>query len=121
MSCSTESHSVKKNHESIASAGSIRGFFTRPRATLGKPALQNGYQSPSVIGEKTDGSNKLDALLEEYAAISRQVAEDTGTTLCDLRVAFIEHLKEHNPDNKERGIPGQAGLPFRVRSVWLSD
>ena len=60
--------------------------------------------TPSVIGEKTDGSNKLDALLDEYAAISRTVAKDTGTTLCDLRVAFIERLKEINPDNKERGV-----------------
>jgi len=60
--------------------------------------------TPSVIGEKTDGSNKLDGLLEEYAAISRKVAEDTGITLCDLRVAFIEHLKKNNPENKDRGV-----------------
>ena len=60
--------------------------------------------TPSVIGEKSDGSNKLDGLLEEYAAISRKVAEDTGTTMCDLRVAFIEHLKKNNPDNKGRGV-----------------
>ena len=60
--------------------------------------------TPSVIGEKTDGTNKLDKMLEEYAEISRKVAKDTGTTLCDLRVAFIEHLKKNNPDNKDRGI-----------------
>ena len=60
--------------------------------------------TPTVIGEKTDGSNKLDTLLEEYAAISRKVAKETGTTLCDLRVAFIDHLKKINPDNKERGV-----------------
>jgi lysophospholipase L1-like esterase len=60
--------------------------------------------TPSTIGEKTDGSNKLDGMLEEYSAVSRKVAEDSGVTLCDLRVAFIEHLKKANPDNKERGI-----------------
>lgn len=60
--------------------------------------------TPSTIGEKTDGSNKLDPMLEEYAAISRKVAADTNVTLCDLRKAFIAHLKEHNPENKERGI-----------------
>jgi lysophospholipase L1-like esterase len=60
--------------------------------------------TPSTIGEKTDGSNELDAMLEEYAAISRKVADDTGVTLCDLRRYFIEHLKQVNPDNKERGI-----------------
>jgi lysophospholipase L1-like esterase len=60
--------------------------------------------TPSVIGEKHDGTNKLDGLLEEYAAISRKVAKDTGTTMCDLRAAFIEHLKKNNKDNKARGI-----------------
>lgn len=39
-----------------------------------------------------------------FWAISRKVATDTGATLCDLRKAFLDHLKEHNPANKERGI-----------------
>ncbi len=60
--------------------------------------------TPSTIGEKHDGSNKLDSMLEEYSAISRKVAADTGATLCDLREAFLDHLKEENPDNKDRGI-----------------
>lgn len=60
--------------------------------------------TPSTIGEKTDGSNPLDSMLEEYAAISRQVAADTGVTLCDLRKAFLDHLQKQNPDNKDRGI-----------------
>ncbi|MCG8587133.1 MAG: SGNH/GDSL hydrolase family protein [Pirellulales bacterium] len=60
--------------------------------------------TPSVIGEKTDGSNKLDPMLEEYAAISRKVAKDAGVTMCDLRAAFLDHLKKNNPDNKDRGI-----------------
>lgn len=58
----------------------------------------------SVIGEKTDGSNKLDAMLDEYCGISRQVARETKSALCDLRAAFMSHLKEHNKDNKEAGI-----------------
>jgi len=60
--------------------------------------------TPSTIGEKPDGSNPLDPMLEEYAAISRKVAKETKTTMCDLRKAFIDHLKENNPDNKDRGI-----------------
>ena len=60
--------------------------------------------TPSTIGEKNDGSNSLDPMLEEYSAISRKVAADTGATLCDLRRAFLDHLKKQNPDNKERGI-----------------
>jgi lysophospholipase L1-like esterase len=66
--------------------------------------------TPSTIGEKTDGSNALDPMLEEYAAISRKVAADTGVTLCDLRKAFLDHLKEHNPDNREKGVLTSDGV-----------
>lgn len=60
--------------------------------------------TPSVIGEKADGSNKLDAQLDEYAALSRGVARDENVQLCDLRRAFLDYLKKHNTENKERGI-----------------
>lgn len=66
--------------------------------------------TPSTIGEKTDGSNELDPMLEEYSAISRKVAADTGTTLCDLRQAFLGYLNDHNPDNKQRGILTADGV-----------
>ncbi len=58
----------------------------------------------TVIGEKTDGSNSLDQMLDQYCAISRKVASDTGVTLLDLRKAFVEHLKTHNPENRSKGI-----------------
>jgi glycosyltransferase involved in cell wall biosynthesis len=57
-----------------------------------------------VIGEKPDGSNDMDAMLEEYAAISRQVAKKANLQLLDLRKAFISHLKEHNKDNAAKGL-----------------
>ncbi len=60
--------------------------------------------TPSVIGEKNDGSNERDAMLEEYSAVSRKLAADTGSQLCDLRKAFIDHLKANNPDNLPKGI-----------------
>ena len=60
--------------------------------------------TPSVIGEKPDGSNPLDKMLDEYAGISRKVARDTGSTLCDLRVAFINHLRTANTQKVEKGL-----------------
>ncbi len=60
--------------------------------------------TPSVIGEKADGSNALDAKLDEYSAISRRVAREEKVQLCDLRKAFLEHLKKNNSKNEERGI-----------------
>ncbi|MBM3970141.1 MAG: SGNH/GDSL hydrolase family protein [Planctomycetes bacterium] len=60
--------------------------------------------TPSVIGEKLDGANSLDAKLEQYSDLSRGLAKELKLPLCDLRKAFLEHLKAHNKDNAERGI-----------------
>jgi lysophospholipase L1-like esterase len=60
--------------------------------------------TPTVIGEKADGSNRHDPRLDEYAAISRKVAKEKNVPLCDLRKAFIDYLKANNKDGKESGI-----------------
>jgi len=60
--------------------------------------------TPSVIGEKTGGSNKLDGRLDTYSDLSRKVAKETDSRLCDLRKAFAKHLESHNDKNKESGI-----------------
>ncbi len=60
--------------------------------------------TPSVIGEQSDGTNPSDKMLDEYAEISRKVAKETGSQLLDLRKAFVDYLKEHNPENADRGI-----------------
>ena len=49
--------------------------------------------TPSMIVEKHDGSNAQDAMLVEYAAISRKVANATNSQLCELRKAFVHYLK----------------------------
>lgn len=60
--------------------------------------------TPSVIGEKPDGSNERDQMLDEYSDISRKVAADTGVQLNDLRKAFLAYLKEHNAEGKPKGV-----------------
>lgn len=60
--------------------------------------------TPTVIGERTGGANKLDAKLDAYADISRKVAKDMNLTLCDLRKAFVDHLAQANTKNAEKGI-----------------
>lgn len=66
--------------------------------------------TPSVIGEKHDGSNELDKMLSEYAAISRKVATDTETTLLDLNAAFLGYLKEYNVANQPQGVLTTDGV-----------
>jgi lysophospholipase L1-like esterase len=60
--------------------------------------------TPTVIGEKHDGSNRNDKKLDEYADISRRLAKELTLPLCDLRKAFIDYLKEHNPKNAAQGV-----------------
>lgn len=66
--------------------------------------------TPSVIGEKSDGTNRFDGMLDEYSDIVRNIAETTGTQLLDLRKAFTAYLKQHNPNNDEQGILTQDGV-----------
>jgi lysophospholipase L1-like esterase len=60
--------------------------------------------TPTVIGEKTDGTNPLDKMLDEYADVSRAVAKENKLVLCDLHEAFQTYLKKNNPDNNSKGI-----------------
>jgi lysophospholipase L1-like esterase len=60
--------------------------------------------TPTVIGEKKDGANKLDARLDEYSDVSRKVAKEKNLPLCDLRKAFVDYLKTNNPEDKEKGV-----------------
>jgi lysophospholipase L1-like esterase len=60
--------------------------------------------TPTVIGEKPDGSNKNDAKLDEYSGLSRKVAKEFKVPVCDLRKAFIDYLKKNNEGGKAQGV-----------------
>jgi lysophospholipase L1-like esterase len=64
------------------------------------------------VGEKHNGTNKDDPKLEEFAAIERRIAKAKGIPLNDLRKAFVDHWKKHNPDNKPSGILTYDGNHF---------
>ena len=66
--------------------------------------------TPSVIGEKNDGTNKYDAMLDDYSTISRAVAAQSSIPLCDLRSAFVDYLKKNNPTNAEKNILTDDGV-----------
>lgn len=105
-------------------------FASRGLSGTPKPDFEKGLQeiitriqssgskvilcTPSVIGEKNDGTNKYDAMLDEYSSISRKVAAQFSIPLCDLRSAFMEYLKKNNPTNKEKNI-------LTVDGVHLND
>jgi lysophospholipase L1-like esterase len=64
------------------------------------------------VGERHDGTNKDDPKLDDFAAVAREVAKAKGVPLNDLRKAFVDHWKKHNPDNKGSGILTYDGNHF---------
>ncbi len=60
--------------------------------------------TPSVIGEKKDDANEVDADLNKYAAGIRELAAKNNLPLCDLRKAFTAYEAKNNTENKDRGI-----------------
>lgn len=79
-------------------------------ARISASGAQTLLCTPSVIGEKVNGGNPQDAMLDQYAEISRSVAASAGVPVCDLRNAFHEYLAAHNPENKESGILTRDGV-----------
>ncbi len=78
----------------------ISGVVDRIRATGARVILC----TPSVIGEKKDGANKLDARLDQYSNLTRKIAKEKKTGLCDLRQGFQDYLAKANLDNRDAGI-----------------
>jgi len=64
----------------------------------------------SVINEKREGANEFDDMLDQYSEMIRLVARTTSTPVIDLREAFVEHLRVHNPGNLEQGILTSDGV-----------
>lgn len=63
----------------------------------------------AVIGEKTDGSNPDDKKLDHYAAITLNVAKETGAVPVYARSAFLQRLKAENK-NAEKGTLTTDGV-----------
>jgi lysophospholipase L1-like esterase len=50
----------------------------------------------TVHGELSDGNNGDDPKIEAYSEVTRKVTQATGTTLVDLRKAYVAYLQNHN-------------------------
>ena len=60
--------------------------------------------TPSVIGEKKDGTNEMDADLNKYAAGIRELAAKNNLPVCDLRKVFADYEANNNPEDKEKDV-----------------
>lgn len=60
--------------------------------------------TPTVIGEKKNDANEVDADLNKYAAGVRELAAKNNLPLCDLRKAFVAYENANNIEDKEKGV-----------------
>ncbi|MCE9632506.1 MAG: Dabb family protein [Planctomycetia bacterium] len=84
----------------------LRSLVERIRASGSRVILC----TPSVIGEKVAGTNPLDAMLDDYAGVTRAVAADMKTGLIDLRKAFVTHLAAEKKDETGQGLLTTDGV-----------
>ena len=84
----------------------LKDIITQVKATGAKVVLC----TPTVIGEAKAGTNPQDKMLDDYAAISRRVAAQTGSKLCDLRVSFQEYLRKNNGQNLDKNLLTTDGV-----------
>ena len=57
----------------------------------------------TVYQEKPEGSNPMDKKCDQFAELTRKVARSTGTTLVDLRSAFLAYLQNRNAELRVDG------------------
>ena len=94
--------------------GTPKDEFRKGLIELVKKIRESGAQvvlcTPSVIGEKKNGENPQDAMLDEYSEITRVVAEEQEVALCDLRQAFIRYERIYNSENIDHGLLTYDGV-----------
>ena len=101
-------------HWDLYDKGTPKEAFEQGLRTLADTLQQAGAEvilcTPSMIGEKADGSNPQDAMLDEYAQVSLSVAEDYDLDVCDLREEFVQYLKQNNRGNQSEGVLTTDGV-----------
>ncbi|MCY4001446.1 MAG: SGNH/GDSL hydrolase family protein [Bacteroidetes bacterium] len=66
--------------------------------------------TPSVIGEDVDSKEDVNVRLQEYAQITRKVADNKNVHLCDLRESLEAYLLKHNTNRDAEGILTTDGV-----------
>jgi len=95
-------------HKTLLGTGTDKDKFEKFYRALIRRLQANSIQvvicTPTVIGEKINGSNPQDTDLDAYSAVIRRLANEEKCTLVDLRAAFMDYLKLQNTTNKESGL-----------------
>jgi hypothetical protein len=110
-------------HKRTFGTGTDAPKFVQFYEALIRKIMQSGARvvlcTPACIGEKTDFTNPLDGELNQYAQIIRDIAQQKGLPLVDLRKAFLEYNLVNNPKNQESGILTTDGVHLNEKGNQL--
>jgi lysophospholipase L1-like esterase len=110
-------------HKRTFGTGTDAPKFVQFYEALIRKIMQSGARvvlcTPACIGEKTDFTNPLDGELNQYAQIIRDIAQQKGLPLVDIRKAFLEYNLTNNPKNLESGILTTDGVHLNEKGNQL--
>lgn len=95
-------------HKTVAGTGTDKDKFEKFYIALIRLFRQNGIQvilcTPTLIGEKKNGTNPQDKDLNEYSDVIRKLAKENNCSLVDLRALCFDFLSQNNKEDKETGV-----------------
>jgi lysophospholipase L1-like esterase len=83
--------------------------------TLKDTGAQVTVVSLLLNGERFDGSNPSDDLMEEYCAVLRIIATKQKVQFLDLRNAVMGYMEEINCENLPQGVLTHDGSHFNLK------
>ena len=78
----------------------MKDLIWRIRRARARPVLA----TLTVAGEKTDGTNQYDTLIEKYSELIRELGREKKCQVIELRARFMAHLEKVNPDNLPNNV-----------------
>lgn len=109
----------KLTHRTGTDADKFERFYRELIRRMQKKGIRVVLCTPACIGERLNGDNTLDAELDHYSQIIRNLAENMDTPLCDLRRAFTDYIAANNPGNVEQGILTTDGVHLNEKGNRL--
>jgi lysophospholipase L1-like esterase len=110
-------------HKSLLRTGTDADKFEKFYQAIITKLQQQGIAvvlcTPAVIGEQKGGINPMDADLDAYSAVIRQLASKNKCKLIDLRQLFVDHSAKHNGANAYEGILTSDGVHLNAEGNAL--
>ena len=109
----------KETHRTGTDADKFKKFYEAIIAKLQKQKIQVTLCTPACIGERKAGANPMDAELDAYSQIIRDLAEEKNCGLCDFRKAFANYEAAHNADDLSSSILTTDGVHLNIKGNKL--